>query len=67
VTFQEALEAVELLPDEQQNDLVEIVRRRQSERRRGQLAANIRQARHELALGEVRRGSVDDVIAELEE
>jgi transposase len=64
VTFQDALEAVEKLPDEQQHDLVEIVRRRQSERQRGQLAASIQQAREELARGEIRRGSVDELIAE---
>lgn len=34
ITFQEALEAVESLPDYQQEDLIEIIRKRRPERRR---------------------------------
>ena len=65
--FQQALEMIEGLPEEQQQDLVEIVRSRQRERRRDSLAASIVQARQELARGEVRRGTVDDLMADLEE
>jgi acyl-CoA reductase-like NAD-dependent aldehyde dehydrogenase len=65
--FQQALEMVEGLPEEQQQDLVEIVRNRQRERRREALAAAVEQARRELARGEVRRGTVDDLMAELAE
>jgi len=66
-TFQQALEIVEGLPDEQQQELVEIVRSRQRERRREALAASIEQARRELARGEVQRGTVDDLMAEIDE
>lgn len=66
-TFQQALEMVEELPDEQQQDLVEIVRSRQRERRREALAASVEQARRELARGEVQRGTVDDLLAEIAE
>lgn len=65
--FQRALEMVEGLPEEQQEDLVEIVRNRQRERRREALATGIEQARRELARGEVRRGTVDDLMAEIDE
>ena len=61
VTFQRALELVEELPEEQQQDLFEIVRSRQRERRREALAASIEQARRELAQGEVQGGTVDDL------
>jgi hypothetical protein len=67
VSFQQALEMVEGLPEEQQQDLVEIVRSRQRERRREALAASIAQARQELARGEVRRGTVDDLMADIGE
>jgi hypothetical protein len=67
VTFQQALEIVEGLPDEQQQDLVEIVRSRRRESRREALAATIEQARQELARGEVYRGTVDDLMAGLDE
>ena len=63
--FQKALELIEGLPEEQQQDLVEIIRSRQRERRRDSLAASIAQARQEFARGEVRRGTVDDLIADL--
>ena len=66
-SFQQALEMVEGLPEEQQRDLVEIVRNRQRERRRDALAASIAQAREEFARGEVRRGTVDDLLADLDE
>jgi len=66
-TFQQALEVVEELPDEQQQDLVEIVRSRQRERRREALAASVEQARRELSRGEIRRGTVDDLLAEIAE
>jgi hypothetical protein len=66
-TFQQALEMVEELPDEQQQDLVDIVRSRQRERRREALAANVEQARRELSRGEVQRGTVDDLLAEIAE
>jgi hypothetical protein len=66
-SFQQALEMVEGLPDEQQQDLVEIVRSRRIERRRESLAATIEQARQERARGEVYRGTVDDLMAGIDE
>ena len=62
--FGEVLEAVESLPEDQQESLLGIVRRRQIERRREALAMSIEEARQELARGEVRRGSVDELLAE---
>lgn len=66
-TFQEALEMVEGLPEEQQQNLVEIIRSRQIERRREALVSSIEQARRELARGETRRGGVDDLLADIGE
>lgn len=66
-SFQQTLEMVEGLPEEQQQDLIEIIRNRQRERRRDALAASVAQAREELARGEVRRGTVDDLMADLDE
>lgn len=67
VTFQEALEIVESFPESQQDELVEIVRRRRLERRRAALADSISEARSEYRSGEVRRGTVDDLMKELME
>ena len=66
-TFQEALETVESLPEDQQEDLINIIRRRRIERRREMLAESINEARAEYAGGEVTRGTVDDLIKELAE
>ena len=65
VTFQEALEIVESLPEYQQEDLMEIIRRRHLERRRELLAERIKEARAEYTRGEVTRGTVDDLMKEL--
>lgn len=65
VRFDDVLEAVESLPEEQQEHLIDIVHRRQIERRREALATSIEDARQELARGEVRRGSVDELLSEI--
>ena len=67
VTFQDALDVVESLPEHQQEDLIDIIRRRIIEHRRDQLAANIKKARQEFARGEVKMGSVADLMKELAE
>ena len=67
VTFQEALDIVESLPEFQQDDLVDIVQRRRIERRRELLTESIKEARVEYARGEVTRGTADDLMKELTE
>jgi hypothetical protein len=64
-TFQEALDMVESLPEYQQEDLIDIVRRRLIEQKRDRLSDSIREAREEYARGEVRKGTVDDLLKEL--
>ncbi len=66
-TFQEALEVIESLPEEQQESLIGIIRRRIIERRRDILAKNIQEARQEYLRGDVNRGTVDDLLKELSE
>jgi hypothetical protein len=67
VTFQDVLDIVESLPEYQQEDLVDIIRRRLIEQRRERLADSIREAREEYARGEVKKGTVDDLMKELSE
>ncbi len=66
-TFQEALEMIEALPEEQRWSLMDIVRRRLVEERRNEIARSIREAREEHARGEAKRGTVDDLLRELPE
>lgn len=65
-TFDQVLDAIEHLPDEQQAELVDVVRRRLAERGRQQIASDTREARAELKAGKVRATSVDDLMREIE-
>ena len=63
--FQDALETVETLPLYQQEDLIEIVQRRLAERKRAELAEQIQLARAEYTRGEIRSGTVADLMKEV--
>ena len=67
VTFQEAIDVIELLPEYQQESLVDILQHRLIEHRRELIAENIKEARNEFARGEVKRGAAIDLIRELAE
>lgn len=67
VTFQEAIDVIESLPEYQQENLIDILQRRLIEHRRALLAENIREAKEEFARGEVKKGAVDDLMRELSE
>ena len=67
ISFQDALDAVESLPEYQQEDLIDIIKHRLIENRRDFLAQNIRKAKKEYNRGEVKKGSVDDLMRDLSE
>ncbi len=67
VTFKDTLELVENLSDDERWSLIEIVRRRLVEERRGEIAKNVTEAREDLAHGTVNKGTVDDLLRELQE
>ncbi len=64
-TFDEALEIIESFPEDQRESIIEIVKRRLIEERREQLAQTVKEAREEYARGEVRSGTVDDLMREI--
>ena len=64
VTFQEALDTVEMLSPDEQVELIEVVCRRLMERRRSEAAADIREARADYRAGTVRWGTAADVMEE---
>jgi hypothetical protein len=64
-TFDETLEIIESFPEEQRESIIEIVKRRLTVERRERLAQTVKEAREEYARGEVRRGTVDDLMREL--
>jgi hypothetical protein len=63
--FSQILEMIDYLSFDEQDDLINIVKHRQIEKRREQIAQNISQARQDYQKGNVFRGNIDDIIAEL--
>jgi len=64
--FQDAIETVEKLPPEDQMLLVEIIRQRLIEIRRKNMVTEVSEARQAYQIGDFRRGSVEDLIQELD-
>lgn len=64
-SFNEILESVEKLSVEDQEALIDLVQRRLVERRRTEIATNIVKAQEEYQTGQVFRGNVDELMAEL--
>jgi hypothetical protein len=64
--FNSVLNSIEALSPEDQEALITLVQKRLVETRRAEIAANIVQAKAEYQAGQVFRGTVDDIIAELE-
>ena len=65
VNFYEVLEIVEMLPEEEQETLLDIIQRRLREHRRERIAQNVTKAREEYAKGEIRKGTVDELMEEI--
>lgn len=65
-TFDEALDAIEHLPPDEQAELIAVVQRRLAERRREQMIDDVRQARAEFDAGQSSPASVDDLMREIE-
>ena len=63
--FSQILEMIDYLSFDEQDDLINIIKHRQIEKRREQIAQNISQARQDYQNGNVFRGDVDSIIAEL--
>ena len=66
-TFYEVLEMVEMLPEEEQETFLDIIQHRLRERGRERIAQNVMKAREEYAKGEIRQGTVEDLMREIVE
>ncbi|MBE9163764.1 hypothetical protein [Tychonema sp. LEGE 06208] len=65
--FQQALEAVEVLSLEDQVMLLDILQNRLRQQRRNELLKEVAEVRQEYAEGNVKFGSVADLMAELDD
>jgi hypothetical protein len=65
ITFGEVLDAAEKLSLDEQETLIEILRRRAIERRRDRLAKDIKEAEKEFREGKCKPASVDEIMKEI--
>lgn len=65
--FQQAIESVESLPLEAQEILLDILQKRLQERRRTNLYQEVSAIKQEFAEGNVKFGSVDQFLAQLDQ
>jgi hypothetical protein len=65
--FQSAIEVVEALSFDEQAILIDIIDKRLKQQRRSELLQEVSQAEQNYAEGNVRRGSVTDLMAELDD
>ncbi len=65
--FQKAIEAVEQLPIDERLVLLDVLRQRIGQTKRQELVAEVAAVREEYRSGNVKFGSVSDLMSELEE
>ena len=65
--FHEIVDAADALREEDQEALIDILRRRMIERRRERLFEDVKAAQEEFAAGLCRKMSVEDIMKELEQ
>jgi hypothetical protein len=65
LSFNDILQLVESLADDEQKLLIDLVNKRRIERKRDEIAANIIHSTQEYEQGNIFRGTADEVIAEL--
>ena len=66
-SFQELIESVEALPLDDQQISMDIINRRIIEQRRDELVADMEESLQAYRKGEVRIGTVDDLLRDLDE
>ncbi len=65
MTLQEIIGAIKVLSVEEQRELFEFLRKQRIEARRAEIAANAQEVMQAFKDGTAKRGSVDDLIADL--
>jgi hypothetical protein len=65
LSFQDLIEAVESMPLDDQSMLVELINKRIIEKRRSELVDEVQEARREFKKGEVKRGTLEDLMKDL--
>jgi hypothetical protein len=66
ITIEEAIETLDNFDPDDQDIIIEVVNRRRAEKRRKEIAENIKDACELYSTGNVKRGSVQDLMREIE-
>ena len=61
-SYGQVIDSIEALPDEQQESLMELVKRRLTERRREALIKSVQEARKEFKSGKLRPANPSDIM-----
>jgi len=61
-SYGQVLDSIEALPDDQQESLVDIIRKRLAERRRAELVKSVQAARKEFKSGKLRQASPSEIM-----
>jgi len=67
LNFQTVIEIVELLSDDEQEHLIKIINHRLKQKEKEELLNAIKESREAFIKGEVKSGTVKDLMADLEE
>ena len=67
LSIQGLINSVESLPLDDQSMLVELINKRINEKRRAELVSEVGEAREAFRKGEVKRGTVEDLMKDLED
>lgn len=67
LSFQDLIEAVESLPLDDRSMLIDTINKRIIEKRRADLVVEVKEAREAFRRGEVKRGTVEDLMKDLED
>jgi hypothetical protein len=67
LSFQDLIEAVEAMPLEDQSIFVELINKRIIEKRRAELVVEVEEARKAFESGNVKRGSIRDLMKDLKD
>jgi hypothetical protein len=67
LSFQDLIEAVESMPLDDQSMLVELINKRIIEKRRAALVDEVQEARSAFKRGEVKRGTLEDLMKDLKD
>jgi len=61
-SYGQVLDSIEALPEEQQESLLDVVRKRLTERRRAELVKSVAEARKEFKSGKIRPATTSEIM-----